>query len=264
LLFEKRDVSESPDVVGCSLDCKRRTSSSTVPENRVTSANGAKKPRRQGSEQRGAGQVRSSLKALWLDGTSAGHIVFSLLGRVRRLKLSRLTLFRENPTSTLDHRPPRVLVYLQGESCEQSSSHGANMARNQSPSPAELMITGRSLSPPPVPQSKRDKRRTMLGDRLTDMVASFNANLRPHYEAQANAIQVDIGLILRADPYKNKPLEDDADEISNLIQNAVAGSAAAAGKPIPDPMPRATSLQMLGNSTLSLCMRSIMRWRRGT
>jgi hypothetical protein len=76
----------------------------------------------------------------------------------------------------------------------------------------------------------------MLGDRLTEMVASFNTNLRPHYEAQANAIQVDIGLILRADPYKNKPLEDDPDEISNLIQNAVAGSAAAAGKPIPDPI----------------------------
>jgi hypothetical protein len=76
----------------------------------------------------------------------------------------------------------------------------------------------------------------MLGDRLTDMVASFNANLRPHYEAQANAIQVDIGLILRANPYDNKPLEDDPDEIGNLIQNAVAGSAAAAGKPIPDPV----------------------------
>jgi hypothetical protein len=98
------------------------------------------------------------------------------------------------------------------------------------------MITGHSLSPPPLPQSKRDKRRTMLGERLTDMVTSFNANLRPHYEAQANAIQIDIGLILRADPYKNKPLEDDADEISSLIQNAVAGSATAAGKPIPDPV----------------------------
>lgn len=63
----------------------------------------------------------------------------------------------------------------------------------------------------------------MLGEKLTDMVASFHANFRPHYEAQANAIQVDINLILRADPYQNKPLEDDAEEVNNLIQSTVAG-----------------------------------------
>jgi hypothetical protein len=63
----------------------------------------------------------------------------------------------------------------------------------------------------------------MLSERLQDMVSSFNANLRPHYEAQANAIQVDINLIHRADPYQNKPLEDSPDEIDNLIRNTVGG-----------------------------------------
>lgn len=96
------------------------------------------------------------------------------------------------------------------------------MARNHSPSPADLIMRT-SGSPVPQPQSKRDKRRTMLGEKLNDMVASFNSNLRPHYEAQANAIQIDINLILRADPYQNKPLDDDPEEINNLIQATVAG-----------------------------------------
>ncbi|KAF2426502.1 hypothetical protein EJ08DRAFT_637982 [Tothia fuscella] len=96
------------------------------------------------------------------------------------------------------------------------------MARNLSPSPADHPIRN-SNSPVLLPPSKRDKRRAMLGEKLSDMVASFNANLRPHYEAQASAIQIDINLILRADPYQNKPLEDDAEEISRLIQSTAAG-----------------------------------------
>ncbi|KAF2403803.1 hypothetical protein EJ06DRAFT_541474 [Trichodelitschia bisporula] len=95
------------------------------------------------------------------------------------------------------------------------------MARIRSPSPD---LSRHSGSPPP-PQSKRDKRRTMLSDKLNDMIASFNANLRPHYEAQVGALQVDINLILRADPYQNKPLEDDPAEIQNLIMSTVGNKA---------------------------------------
>jgi hypothetical protein len=80
------------------------------------------------------------------------------------------------------------------------------------------MLSRRSGSPAPIQQSKRDKKRQMLSDRLQDLVGSFNANLRPHYEAQANAIQVDINLIHRADPYANKPLEDSPDAINELIR----------------------------------------------
>jgi hypothetical protein len=57
----------------------------------------------------------------------------------------------------------------------------------------------------------------MLTDRLDDMRSSFSSNLRPHYEAQANAIQIDIGMITRANPYENKPLEDDPEEIQKQI-----------------------------------------------
>lgn len=45
--------------------------------------------------------------------------------------------------------------------------------------------------------------------------------MRPHYEAQVAAIQMDIQLILRADPYQNKPLDDDPEQISKLIHEAV-------------------------------------------
>lgn len=63
----------------------------------------------------------------------------------------------------------------------------------------------------------------MLTDKLNDMIASFGTNLRPHYEAQANAINIDINLIHHADPYKNKPLEDDPDEIAKLISSSTGG-----------------------------------------
>lgn len=96
------------------------------------------------------------------------------------------------------------------------------MARPRSGSPAIEPIGGTTNSPPPA-LSKRDKRRTMLSERLTEMVSAFGANLRPHYEAQVNAINIDISLILQADPYQNKPLEDDPEEIQAKV-TAMAGN----------------------------------------
>jgi hypothetical protein len=88
------------------------------------------------------------------------------------------------------------------------------MARNRSPSPAV------ALDPAGSPQpavSKRDKRRNMLADKLSDMMASFSDNRDSHYRAQLAALQADINLILKADPYTNKPLEDAGEEASELI-----------------------------------------------
>lgn len=89
------------------------------------------------------------------------------------------------------------------------------------------MMSRLSGSPAPMPQSKRDKKRNMLNDKLQEMVSSFGANLRPHYEAQATAIQVDINLIYRANPYLNKPLEDSPDDIANLIRTTVGNKIPA-------------------------------------
>jgi hypothetical protein len=98
------------------------------------------------------------------------------------------------------------------------------MARPETGSP----VAGDRLSGSPQPAlSKRDKRRTMLTERLNDMVSSFSTNLRPHYEAQANAIQVDINLIMRADPYQNKPLDDDPEDISKLVATVIGNNKPA-------------------------------------
>ncbi|EON67513.1 hypothetical protein W97_06881 [Coniosporium apollinis CBS 100218] len=95
------------------------------------------------------------------------------------------------------------------------------MARTQSPSPGDFASTG---SPPPHPQTKRDKRRTMLSDRLNDMVASFAENREMHYRAQMQAVQVDMNLIMHADPYANNPLEDSPLEIAEMITAGTGGS----------------------------------------
>jgi hypothetical protein len=68
----------------------------------------------------------------------------------------------------------------------------------------------------------------MLSDRLNDMVNLFSSNLRPHYEAQASALHVDIHLIARANPNENKPLEDDPEEIDKLVYGIVGNSIPAA------------------------------------
>ena len=80
----------------------------------------------------------------------------------------------------------------------------------------------------------------MLSDRLQEMISGFSGNLRPHYEAQANAIQVDINLIHRADPYANKPLDCSPEDINNLIRNTVGGKIPA------DPVAEADFLAAAG------------------
>jgi hypothetical protein len=97
----------------------------------------------------------------------------------------------------------------------------------------------RAISPPlaggdnfmdgsaPPAMSKRDKRRTMLQDRLETMMANFGHNLRPHYDAMSNAIQVDIALIMRERPYENKPLDDDPEAIEKKVMDITAGKVPA-------------------------------------
>lgn len=97
------------------------------------------------------------------------------------------------------------------------------MARAGSPSPAMEFAGGLSGgSPQPQQVSKRDKRRNMLADKLSDMITSFSENRDLHYRAQVAAIQSDITLIMKADPYANKPLEDSGAETVEL-SNALTG-----------------------------------------
>ncbi|KAF2866987.1 Sds3-like-domain-containing protein [Massariosphaeria phaeospora] len=91
------------------------------------------------------------------------------------------------------------------------------MARNRSPSPAGNLPPGHSATSPQPQPSKRDRRRNMLAEKLSEMMSSFSDNRDSHYRAQLAALQADINLILKADPYANKPLEDGGEEASELI-----------------------------------------------
>lgn len=85
------------------------------------------------------------------------------------------------------------------------------------------MDVAQPLSGSPPPLSKRDKKRTMLVDKLNAMIRDFNQNLRPHYEAQVQAIQVDINLIMKANPYQNTPLPESGEEVDQIIQELFGG-----------------------------------------
>ncbi|KAH9864026.1 hypothetical protein J1614_009959 [Plenodomus biglobosus] len=102
------------------------------------------------------------------------------------------------------------------------------MVRNASPSPADTFPLGHSATSPPAQPSKRDKRRNMLAEKLADMMASFSDNRDSHYRAQLAALQADINLITKADPYTNKPLEDGGEEAAELIAQIMGNNVPTA------------------------------------
>ena len=84
-------------------------------------------------------------------------------------------------------------------------------------------------SPSPQPQptlTKRDIRRNRIMEKLQGMIDSFSSNQHQHYRAQLQAVQADMSLILRADPYSTTfaeatggVLEDGGEEIRNLVES---------------------------------------------
>lgn len=78
--------------------------------------------------------------------------------------------------------------------------------------------------------SKRDVRRNRIVEKLQTMVNSFSANGHQHYRAQLQAIQVDMTLLIGADPYRTGgPLEDSHDEIRAMVDSIVRASPSGVG-----------------------------------
>lgn len=102
------------------------------------------------------------------------------------------------------------------------------MVRNGSHEPADNFPLGHSATSPQPQPSKRDKRRNMLADKLAEMMASFSDNRDSHYRAQLAALQADINLIMKADPYANKPLEDGGEEAAELISQIMGNAVPTA------------------------------------
>jgi hypothetical protein len=60
------------------------------------------------------------------------------------------------------------------------------------------------------------------------MMASFSDNRDSHYRAQLSALQADINLIIKANPYENKPLDDEGEEAKELITQIMGNTAPVA------------------------------------
>lgn len=66
--------------------------------------------------------------------------------------------------------------------------------------------------------SKRDKRRSVLANRLGDMTKTFSEHRDVNYRSQLQALQVDMNLIMEAVPYDKNTLPDNRDEVEALVQ----------------------------------------------
>ncbi|KAI9728907.1 MAG: hypothetical protein M1834_007165 [Cirrosporium novae-zelandiae] len=78
----------------------------------------------------------------------------------------------------------------------------------RSPSPAQ----------PQQPLNKREVRRHRLMDRVQELSDTFNRNRDPYWRSQLHSLQIDMGLILKADPYEPHPLEDMGDAITDMVE----------------------------------------------
>ncbi len=95
------------------------------------------------------------------------------------------------------------------------------MARHASP-------YEQSPSPAPQPLTKRDVRRNRIVEKLQGMATTFDTNTPVHYRAHLQAVQVDMTLILRADPHPSGDgelsgvLDNTGEDIKALIEQTGA------------------------------------------
>ncbi|KAG9231148.1 Sds3-like-domain-containing protein [Amylocarpus encephaloides] len=98
-----------------------------------------------------------------------------------------------------------------------------------SPSPQLSPLVGasqrierpQSNSPPAQQLSKRDKKRTLLAERLAEITMQFSANRDVHYREQLQALQIDMNLIMEANAHGKETLPNAPSEIDELIQDNI-------------------------------------------
>lgn len=82
------------------------------------------------------------------------------------------------------------------------------------PHRADRRVNG---SPPPT-QSKRDKRRQLLADRLASLSDKLSKDRDQAFREQLHKIQIDTTLIMRVDPYIDRPLDAFEQDQQRLYQ----------------------------------------------
>jgi hypothetical protein len=78
-----------------------------------------------------------------------------------------------------------------------------------------------SNSPPQQQLSKRDKKRTLLADRLAEITSQFSSNRDVHYREQLQALQIDMNLIMEADAHGKGLLASIPQEVDELVQENI-------------------------------------------
>lgn len=93
------------------------------------------------------------------------------------------------------------------------------MAASDAAVPSAVGGKGERRSPPPAAQSKRDRKRQMLLDRLNGMNERFQREKDMTYRDQLHKIQLDTTLVQRFDPYSPTALDIIADLQKEHDQN---------------------------------------------
>lgn len=93
------------------------------------------------------------------------------------------------------------------------------MAANENTAPSAMDAKAERRSPPAASQSKRDRKRQALMERLTSMSEKLQREQDLAYRDQLQKIQYEINLVQRFDPYDPKALEIASDLLKEHRQN---------------------------------------------
>lgn len=105
----------------------------------------------------------------------------------------------------------------------------AALDAGQHPAAGTSKIARQSPQPPST-QSKRDKKRQVLSDRLSALSEQFNRDKDRHYREELQKIQVDVSLVSRVDPYADRPLDEiDRERRERELSQATNGANNNAG-----------------------------------
>ncbi|KAI8634458.1 Sds3-like-domain-containing protein [Xylariaceae sp. FL1651] len=86
--------------------------------------------------------------------------------------------------------------------------------------------TSKASRQSPQPQSKRDKKRQALSDRLSALSEQFSREKDRHYREELQKIQVDVNLVSRVDPYADRPLDEiDRERRERELSQATNGAS---------------------------------------
>ncbi|RYP53471.1 hypothetical protein DL769_010516 [Monosporascus sp. CRB-8-3] len=98
------------------------------------------------------------------------------------------------------------------------------MAAADSAQASALATASNRTSRQSPPQSKRDKKRQILNDRLAVLADQFSRDRDRTYREELQKIQVDVNLVGRVDPYADRPLDEIDRGFRELSQASDGGS----------------------------------------